>query len=79
MAKDIEGQEKKKEITLFIKLISFLFKVPCRLPSFKAFFLFAFLYNVPVSCPRAPFLCCNCKCFLVRILCFIILQFAPAY
>ena len=70
MAKDIEGQEKKKkEITLFIKLISFLFKVPCRLPSFKAFFLFAFLYNVPVSRPRAPFLCCNCKCFLVRILC----------
>ena len=69
MAKDIEGQEKKKEITLFIKLISFLFKVACRLPSFKAFFcLFVFLYNVPVSCPRAPFLCCNCKCFLVRIL-----------
>ena len=75
MAKDIEGK-KKKEITLFIKLISFLVKVPCRLPSFKVFFFFGGgggggggLYNVSVSCPGAPFLCCNCKCFLVRILC----------
>ena len=42
MAKDIEGQ-KKKYITLFIKLISFLFKVPCRLPSFKVFFFWFFV------------------------------------
>ena len=45
--------KKKKEITLFIKLISFLVKVPCRLPSFKVL-LFSFLFFC-IMCPyRAP-------------------------
>ena len=54
MAKDIEGQE-KKEITLFIKIISFLVKVPLSFAILQGSFVFFVFFVCVCIVPQGPF------------------------